>query len=220
MDFPVDSSQWIDKELGIQPQQNWVDLFDGKEGLAILNKGLRDYEISQDKNRSIALTLLHGVRYPRIAGGANPWADDPYILSSQCKGKFVYDYAIYPHSGNWQKAKMYFASREFNVPLRLVQITSGINVHQPEMSFFRIHPDVLILSALKISEKQSTVILRVFNPTAEQLTGRIECLLEIDSAWQVNLEETRQTELKILKTTGVEITATAKKIITVEMALK
>jgi len=220
VDFAVDSSKWIDKELGIQPQQNWVDLFDGKEGLAILNKGLRDYEISQDDDRSIAITLLHGVRYPRIAGGANPWADDPYILSSQSKGKFEYDYAIYPHSGNWQKTKLYFASREFNVPLRLIQITTGINVHEPEMSFFRVHPETLILSALKIAEKQDTVILRVFNPISEPIAGRIECMRQIANAWQVNLEENRLAELVILDKTWIEIKINAKKIVTIELELK
>jgi len=220
VDFNVDSSQWIDKELGIQPQQNWVDLFDGREGLAILNKGLRDYEISQDDDRSIAITLLHGVRYPRIAGGANPWADDPYILSSQSKGKFEYDYAIYPHKGNWQRAKLYAVSREFNVPLRLIQVTAGVHVRQPEMSYLKIYPENLILSALKIAEKRDTMILRVFNPSAECVTGRIECLREIANAWRVNLEEIRQTELKILNKTGFEITVAAKKIMTIELTMK
>ena len=38
-----------------QPMQNFVDLSDGKAGLAVLNRGLREYEIQDDPD----LSLIH-----------------------------------------------------------------------------------------------------------------------------------------------------------------
>ena len=220
IDYPVDSSGWVDTELGLQPQQNWLDLSDGQHGLAILNKGLRDFEVSQDKKRVIAITLLHGVRYPRIAGGANPWADDPYILSSQSRGKFVYDYAVMPHRGDWQTAGLYAASRAFNVPMRLAQCSSGLKVLNPARSFVKIDPDSLVLSALKLAESGKSLILRFFNPTEKKVAGTITLANEIRRVYEVSLEEKRLSGLELRDTHTLALAVAPKKIVTLEILLK
>ena len=42
--------------------QNFVDVSDGKVGFAAMTKGLREYEVDDDKDRTIKLTLIRTQR--------------------------------------------------------------------------------------------------------------------------------------------------------------
>jgi mannosylglycerate hydrolase len=216
------AKEWIDKEVGIQPQQSFVDLSDGKAGLGILNRGLRDYEVEQDDERTIALTLLRGVRYPKIAGGASPWADDPTPEKCQCVGEWDFHYAIYPHSGDWNTGRLYEEARRFNVPLNLAQCSPGLRIVEPEMSFVEISPRTLILSALKVSEAGNSLILRLFNPTTRKISGTISSAKEIKRARLVNLNEEPLPEGELEPRDGhrLDLEVPHKKIVTLELFVK
>ena len=216
----VDTSDWIDKEVGIQPQQSFVDLSDGKAGLAILNRGLREYEVEQDEDRTLALTLLRGVRYPKIAGGADPWADDPAPVKCQCLGSFEFNYAIYPHQGDWKRGDLYQEARRFNVPLRLAQCSQGLRLLEPELSFLQISPKTLILSALKLGRSERSLILRVFNPTNQKLLGTITTANELKRVRLVNLNEEPVQEVALTDGHSLELEVGRKKIVTLELFMK
>ncbi|MCX7018641.1 MAG: glycosyl hydrolase-related protein [Candidatus Sumerlaeota bacterium] len=216
------AAKWIDKEVGIQPQQSFVDLTDGKTGLAIINRGLREYEVEQDGARAIALTLLRGVRYPKIAGGANPWADDPIPVKCQCMGRFMFDYAIYPHEGNWERGRLFEESRRFNAPMNIAQISHGLRVTAPQRSFLEIAPHTLVLSAMKLAESGKSLIVRLFNPASRKISGRITLTNELKKVRQVNLnEEPLAVEpLKLRNASSFDIEVPHKKIVTLELFLK
>lgn len=214
----VAAANWVDKEVGIQPQQSFVDLSDGKRGLTILNRGLREYEVEQDDERTIALTLLRGVRYPKVAGGANPWADDPTPVRCQCMGKYTFDYAVYPHGGNWESGHLTEEARRFNAPMNISQITEGLLVDVPEKSFLTITPHQLVLSAMKLSESGKSLIVRVYNPTKRKLTGKLQFGCKVRKARLLNLNEEpiRGGELEVTKKHTVAIEVAPKKIMTIE----
>jgi len=222
IEHPEDSSKWIDKEQGILPQQSFVDLTDGKAGLAILNRGLREYEVSEDERRAISLTLVRGIRYPKIAGGANPATDDPTQVRCQCKGTFEFNYAVYPHEGDWRKGNLYRESRRFNVPMRLSQCGGGVRVRSPRVSFLTIEPEDLILSALKRGESGKSLIVRFFNPTTRTIKGSITTANEIKRVRLVNLNEEplRNAEVPLRDSRGFDLEVPHKKIVTLELFVK
>ena len=89
-----------------QPQRAFVDVNDGQRGLAVLNRGLTEFEVRPGQNEStIALTLLRAVGWlsrPDLStrwGNAGPSLPTP---DAQCKGTQVCEYAILPHQYDWE----------------------------------------------------------------------------------------------------------------------
>jgi len=213
----TDMTGWVDSEYGIQPQQSFVDLTDGKAGLAVLNKGLREYEIEQDSKRTIALTLVRGIRYPKVAGGANPFDDDPDQRRCQCQGQFDFDYALCPHEGDWHKAGLIEKARRYNVPMRFTQCTAGLEVIRPEFRFLKLEPPPLVLSALKCCESRDTLIVRVFNPTTRRISAKLTLACQIKKARLVNLNEEPMERLSLDTDHRLRVDVRPKKIVTLEL---
>ena len=94
--------KWDEKPLPIYSQQRFVDLSDGTRGLAVLNRGLPEYEIYPDQQNTIAITLVRCVgmmgkpdlliRPGRPSGISAPTPD------AQCSGIQELEYSILPHS--------------------------------------------------------------------------------------------------------------------------
>ncbi len=95
--------KWPEKPLPIYAQQRFVALNNGEHGLAVLNRGLPEYEIYDGESSTIAVTLFRGVgmlgksdlliRPGRPSGMLSPTPD------AQCKGLRRAEYALLPHEG-------------------------------------------------------------------------------------------------------------------------
>lgn len=179
------------------PHQTFVDVTDEKVGIAFINNCLTEFELKNDGAGTLALTLLKGVKntictskrldnaYPEQHGG-------------QCLGKHTYEYSIYPHSGNWQKGNVYSEAQKFNIVPAVMQ-TSG-HKHgsiKPNSSMYRICDSRLILSALKKAEDRDTVIIRVFNPTDEEVESKLEFMVEPKAVYYTNLNEERAEKIDV-----------------------
>ena len=97
-------NNWSEKTLPIYSNQKFVDINDGKWGLAILNRGLTEYEIYDWDGATIATTLIRGVGFmgkpnleirPGRPSGINVATPD-----AQCLGESVIEYSILAHLGN------------------------------------------------------------------------------------------------------------------------
>jgi len=156
------------------PMNSFVDLSDGKTGLALLNEGLKAYEVLEDDDKTLCLTLLRC--FPlRICVTPLEMTDYSGIdNSSQCRGKHTFRYAVMPHSGNWQKANLWQASEKFNLPMLLAQMAPTSHGTGPiERSFLELEPDNLHVSAVKRSESDDGWIVRLFNPFDQTIKGKI-----------------------------------------------
>ena len=95
--------KWHEKPLPIFSQQRYVALHDDTLGLAVLNRGLPEYEIYAGDGETIAVTLVRGVgmmgksdlliRPGRPSGIVSPTPD------AQCMGRQTLEYAVYPYNG-------------------------------------------------------------------------------------------------------------------------
>jgi alpha-mannosidase len=216
-----DTTGWIEPASSTHPQLNFVDVSDGKAGLAVVNEGLTEYEVVDDENRTLAITLLrclaHKVRATQL--------DDPSQRGSQCPGIHEFRYAICPHEGDWKQGDIFRQAYSHNLPLRVVQSAGGNKSNSKqrrlptEKSFLDIKPHSLVLSSFKKSEKRKSIILRLFNPTDTRLEGRLSFWRNIKHTWLVNLNEDRIKELSVNNGKGLSFVVRPKKIITVELVL-
>lgn len=214
---------WIENVPLTHPQQSFVDLSDGQRGLAILNKGLPDYEVSCDNERKIYLTLLRCVGY--ISAPYSVTAKDgaaPIIETeeSQCLGKYTFEYSIYPHSGNWEEAQVYKQAHGHLVPFRAFQGEIHGGRIPLEEQFMQIVPETLVLTGVKKADRRDSLIVRMFNIGTEDVEGRIRLSEKVNEAYKVNLRERRLDALKVNTDNSVVFTASPKEIVTLEFVYK
>ncbi len=90
-----------------QPNVGYVAFTDGKNGLAILNEGLYEYEHLKDRAGTVALTLL---RSTLNLAWYKPQATLPPEWSAPeaaCLGKNTAHFAIYPFNGDIEKSGLF-----------------------------------------------------------------------------------------------------------------
>ena len=195
------------------PQRSWVDVNDGERGLTIINKGLPEYEVYDDESRTIALTLLRCVG--RLSGGG----DTPTAIQTpgaQCLGKHRFEYAILPHKGTWQEARVWQQAHQHNVPMPAVQTGAHDGELPLEQSFIEISPPELIITAIKKAEDRDALLVRFFNITDEDVHGARIKVRKATSARTVNLNEEPHNDLVMEADGSVALDVPGKKIVTLE----
>jgi len=213
-----DTSDWVEQPMFDYPQRSFVDVSDGEYGLAILNKGLSEYEVREDKDCSIALTLMRCFRFQlcmRNVGGR--WLDWENQPDSQMQGWHEFEYAIYPHRGRWTDSDVFAQAHGFNLPMRMAQCGQHQGALPKALSFLTIEPKTLVPSGIKLSESGNAIIVRVFNPTSEKVKGTIKFFRSLRSVRLVRLDEQPVEELEVKEGSVVEIEAGPKQIVTVEI---
>ena len=87
------------------------------------------------------------------------------------------------------------------------------------LSFLEILDAPMQLTAFKRAEDQENAfIVRLFNPTDEAVAGKLSFFKDVKSAWTTDLNEEKQSELKV-DGKMIPITAAKKKIVTVLVEL-
>jgi len=214
-----DTSTWKEPMLPYYPQYMFCGVEDKKSGLAILNIGLPEYAVHEDEERTIGLTLLRTYRFPIIGANPEDVSTDETQVMCQCLRPFTFEYAICPYKGNWEEGDVYRYANQFNIKLRLNQVGISHGNLPPTMSFVKIEPEQLILSAIKKSSRDDNLIVRIFNPTEHTVTGTISFWRPIQNATVVNLNEKDISETNV-NGNKISVTATKNKIVTLKIILK
>lgn len=212
---PCPEAVWPD--MGTLPQNNFVDVCDGKSGVAFLSDSLTEYEVLENDERTVALSLLRAV-CNWICTETRVGSDFPSQKGGQCLGFHELRYAIRPHTGDWQSANVPLAAELFNTPTRLVQtrINKG-TLPAKKASLFEIDNPLVRFSTLKRAEDRDTWVVRLYNPTGETQRTRVRFQAPLAKAWETNLNEKRTEALKVTKSNAVAIAVGPRKIMTIEV---
>ncbi len=211
-------SPYFGRENPTYPMHRFVDMSDGKTGLAILNTGIREYEAMDSPDRPLAITLFRAFVY-RNCPVIGRYEVHPEMKLAQCPGEMQWSYAIFPHTGHWQNG-VYREAEDFNLPLEIAQAGAHSGILPKELSFLRLEGDNLQLSAFKQAEdRPQSWMVRIFNPTAAEITGKLEFYRPVQQAWHCNLNEERETKLD-LEGCSIPLQIGKKKIMTIELVLQ
>jgi alpha-mannosidase len=165
-----------DEEYGQEvPAQKWVDITDGRNGIALLNKTKYGHSFH---NGELRLTLMRSAGAPDIY---------PNL------GKFNISYALYPHTGDW-KNDVWAEGDDFNVPVYAAEPPSlaldAENSTRPEEdSFISLDAPGVILSGLKQSESGNELVVRLAEMEGKETTVNLALPVEIISVSRLNLVE-------------------------------
>ncbi|HBG27700.1 MAG: hypothetical protein A2Y10_10145 [Planctomycetes bacterium GWF2_41_51] len=215
---PAEDSVWPD--MATLPQNNFVDVSDGEDGIAFLNDGFTEYEVLDTPERTVAFSLVRSVQN-WICTETRVGSVFPSQKGGQSLGRHTARYAIYPHPGNWQDANIPLCAELFNVPTRIIQTRQHNGVlSDNQMSLFEITNSALRFSAIKKTEDHDTYIIRIYNPTKENQQGALKFAVPPSNAWETNLDEERMKEIELTTEYEVPVNAGPQKIVTIEIKPK
>ncbi|HEY4871518.1 MAG TPA: glycoside hydrolase family 38 C-terminal domain-containing protein [Candidatus Dormibacteraeota bacterium] len=107
-------------ELPTYPMWSFVDLSDGRTGLALIADGLHEYEVLPGNPQELALTLLRSVGWlsrddlTTRTGHAGPEMETP---GAQVMGGHRLRYSLYFHKGDWERGGVWRMAESTLTPL-------------------------------------------------------------------------------------------------------
>lgn len=183
----IDSTNWVEQPMYDYPMHHFVDVSGAEFGSAVIVKGLKEYEVKDDKEKTLAITLLRTFEFIIAPSSVQDYS---HKKGSQCLGKNEFELAYFLHSGNWITGKVFEEAQKFNYEIRAVEHGSSNGYLPLSQSFLNIKNHNIIFSALKQSEsKDGSFILRIYNPTSETQRSSIKFFKDIKKIEEVTLEE-------------------------------
>lgn len=209
-----DTTDWVEQPMYDYPMHHFVDVNDGNIGLSVFVDGLKEYEVLNDDEKTLAITLFRAFRYIIQPSSLQ---DYTYEKGSQCLGLNKFRLAIFPHKSNWDKADVYNKAICFNNPLSLVEFGDTANGIYKQISFMEIENKLIQFSALKKCEHESeSFILRVYNPSDSTVNSNIVFAVNLSKVVLVTLEEIELSEVSTINN-SFEIVLEPKKINTYKL---
>lgn len=198
---------WDERPDSIYPMLSFVGLSDEKHGVAVLTNSTREYEIVGNNYDTIAITLFRSVgvlgkedlvrRPGRPSGIKLPTPD------SQMLGKLELEFGITTHKGSILKAGIGRIAKEFTtgietynkIPYNAMKLNpSGIET-PPTFSLLKETKGNAVLSTLKKAEKEDRLVLRVYNPSGQEIEESFTFLDTMVQVAEGNLNEKEITSL-------------------------
>jgi alpha-mannosidase/mannosylglycerate hydrolase len=201
-----------------QPMQTVCAVDDGKEAMALLTRGLPEYEaIAEDGQVTLALTLLRAVGWrvrsdlrARTAPVGVPMA----VPEAQCLREMTAEYAlrILP-SGD--PASVLRAGQLFSAPLQAFVYEE--HPPAPVQSYITIEGDGLVMTALKPPQVGAGWIVRLLNPTAQRIDARLHTVSALQSAQVVSMGEEHRADLQIHESRSVDVSLKPQQVLTLRL---
>ncbi len=157
------------------PAQKWVDVTDGKVGIALLNKTKYGHSYNHGDLR---ITLM------RTAG-------DPDIYPNL--GKFNISYSLFPHAGDWKNG-VWAEGEDFNIPVYAAEppslaLAKAHATRPEEASFFSTDVPGVVLSGIKQAEDGKELIVRLVEVEGKPATVKLNVPVAVASARRLNILE-------------------------------
>ncbi|MBA2693112.1 MAG: hypothetical protein H0U65_11570 [Rubrobacter sp.] len=192
---PRESAGWREADNVLFAQRRFACVEGEEGGLAILNKGLPEYEATPEGDMN--LTLLRSVGWlsrddlATRRGHAGPGLPTP---EAQCLGRQFFEYAVVPYSEGFERAEIFREAEEYWLPLEAWDVQQGDE--PPERSprgapgfFLEVGGEGVVISALKKSSDREAIIVRVFNSSETETTATLNFGIPVSAAYRTDLNE-------------------------------
>jgi mannosylglycerate hydrolase len=212
-----DSTGWAERAGGTHPLGTFVALSEGPHLLAILPKGLFEYEVFQDDETTLALTLIRACRI-RLAVSEEKQTELP-DEGIQCPGIQRFEYAVATGTDAWSAADLSRLARRRSSPLRAAICGRGKGDLPMQRSLFQMEGDDLQVSCVKLAEDGDGLIIRVFNFAPAEAKGVFSFCRNIRSAHSCRMDEAILEQIPV-SSGSLSFTLEAKKIATFRITLE
>ena len=218
IDLP-EAAGWAEKPVPENPHQTFVSVSDSNKGLTLINRGLTEYAAEKDSDGvKISLTLLRGVGWI----GREFFVTASYKIptpDAQCLGRQEFEYSIYPHKGTYEEARAWQLAHAFNAPLEIVDTSPHLGSLPPSFSLVSLEPEELVISAIKKAENGDELVVRFYNTSDRQITGKLSTFQQIEEAAMTNLLEETIEEIPA-SGDSVDLSVGKHQIVTLRLRVK
>jgi alpha-mannosidase len=184
------------------PAQQWVDLSDGKMGMALLNR--TKFGHSYDKGQ-LRLSLLRATYNPDLY---------PNI------GINHIEYSLFPHTGDWEMG-VWAEGDKFNIPVYAAEppslaLAKAHATRSENGSQLSVSPSEIVMSGIKQAEDGKQLIVRLSEVNGKETEATITLPVKAKSATRVNIIELPQvsTNNPVVQGNQIKIRLKAHEIVT------
>ncbi len=179
---------WFQKPQPTSHNRRFVLAHDGEAGVALLNRGLPEYEArAGERGVDLLVTLLRSVGWlSRHDLCSRPQSAGPNIETpdAQCLGEHTFELALYPFTGGWDESELTVEADRLNCPP--VAFLSGAVAQA--LSLISVSPPVCLSTVRKARERDG-VIVRVWNPADRAVTADLATGFDLDAVRETRLDE-------------------------------
>jgi alpha-mannosidase len=161
------------------PAQRWADLSDTKHGFSLLNDSKYGYDV---RGNVLRLSLLRSPEWP------DPHADE---------GHHEFTYSLYPHAGTWRDAQTVRRGYELNYKLMATSSQKHQGALPSEHSFVQVEADNVVLTAMKKSEDDDSLVLRFYEWAGKEADVKLHLPPGAQSASETDLMERPIADLAV-----------------------
>ncbi|HOJ34601.1 MAG TPA: glycoside hydrolase family 38 C-terminal domain-containing protein [Candidatus Hydrogenedentes bacterium] len=156
-----------------EPCQKWVDLtgtIEGKPyGFAVINDSKYAFDI---RDNIVRMTLLRSPAYA-FHDRSRHDASEPWPIMDQ--GWHTIRVSLVPHKGSWEETNLVRKSWEFNEPAFAHVESPHKGTLPTKSSFLKCDTENIVLSVLKQSEENESIVIRGYETTGKKTKTVIEC---------------------------------------------
>ena len=166
---------------------SFVDVSDGDCGLALLTRGVPQYEVIEGESGGIglALTLM------RASIGHIIEHDPDLTRGAQCQGEQTAEYAFYPHGGTWAEGGVHQEALAYTSPSRVVHTSWHGGASPAETEWLGELPAGIALTAIRQPEDGTGTVLRLVNLLQEASRAELRLAIPggVEEVWKSDLRE-------------------------------
>lgn len=207
-----DQSTWQEPPISIEPTQSYVSLTDGKQGIAVIPQGVREYEVLDDHMIRLTLFRTYGfmgkenlIYRPGRASGERIIETPAAQLLKEMD--FAFGFTTYASDIN--EAKVDTLAKAYNTNIEVYTYAEFLNgrlifsqreiegTKESRYSLFETE-NKLVVSAMKKAEDNDGYIIRLFNgKNHENISDTIKFNFDVKEAYYTNLREEKTEDIKV-----------------------
>ena len=207
-----DQSTWQEPPISIEPTQSYVSLTDGKQGIAVIPQGVREYEVLDDHMIRLTLFRTYGfmgkenlIYRPGRASGERIIETPAAQLLKEMD--FAFGFTTYASDIN--EANVDTLAKAYNTNIEVYTYAEFLNgrlifsqreiegIKESRYSLFETE-NKLVVSAIKKAEDNDGYIIRLFNgKNHENISDTIKFNFDVKEAYYTNLREEKTEDIKV-----------------------
>ena len=207
-----DQSIWQEPPISIEPTQSYVSLTDGKQGIAVIPQGVREYEVLDDHMIRLTLFRTYGfmgkenlIYRPGRASGERIIETPAAQLLKEMD--FAFGFTTYASDIN--EANVDTLAKAYNTNIEVYTYAEFLNgrlifsqreiegTKESRYSLFETE-NKLVVSAMKKAEDNDGYIIRLFNgKNHENISDTIKFNFDVKEAYYTNLREEKTEDIKV-----------------------
>ncbi|MBE3468175.1 mannosylglycerate hydrolase [Enterobacter cloacae complex sp. P15RS] len=171
---------WKEAPLPVWNLLNYAVLQERRNGMALFTEGLREFEVTGERQKTFALTLLRGVgllgKEDLLLRPGRPSGIKMPVPDSQVRGQLRCRFSLFTFTGTpvsagvAQQAKSWLTPVHcYNkIPWDAMKLNRTAFTTPGSYSLLTLSPNGCVLSALKKAEDRDEMIVRLYNPSETQ----------------------------------------------------